>query len=147
MNFEIVEIKDRAKKIGIMRECDDAYTISVVERPFFPELFEKIDKYAVFLAVIGEEGTIAGYSAFYANDEIAHKAFLSLFCIKRDMQRMHLGERLIKASLETARLRGMYEMELEVLRVDNHAIKFYEQYGFELTGKQTDRFLTMKREL
>ena len=147
MRFDIIEIQDRAKKLEIMRECDDAYTISVIGRSFFAELFEKLDRYAVFLGVIADSGENIGYSVLYANDMASRRAFLTLFCIKGNMQRMHLGEALMRESFDAARRRGMTSMALEVLKTDTVPIAFYRRYGFEPTGESSDQFMTMKTAL
>lgn len=147
MRFNIAEVRDRQEKLAIMRECDHAYTLSVLDRPFFPELFEKIDGRAVFLGVYSEAGERAGYSAFYANDAENRQAFLTLFCIRRSMQRMHLGEALMRESLAAAKAHGMTAMALEVLKRDTGAIAFYERFGFRPTGRETEQFVTMRAPL
>ena len=131
MLFEIKTITDRSEKLRVMAECDGAFTISVLGRPYFSELFYKIDKYAVFIAAYTDDFAIAGYSAFYANDLVSKNAFLSLFCVRREMQRMHLGSRLMDISLKQAKENGMERMRLEVLREDEGAIAFYERCGFK----------------
>ena len=147
MDFYIREITDRTEKQRFIEECDDAYTISVINRSFYPELFEKLDNRAIILGVYGETGEIAGYSAFYANDKENKRAFLTLFCIKKSMQRHHLGSQLMEESIKNAKDRGMKTMALEVLKVDKGAIAFYAKNGFDERGPGSDGFICMERLL
>ncbi len=147
MEFYIQELTDRTEKQKFIEECDDAYTISVTGRSFYLELLDKLDKKAVMLGVYSENGEIAGYSAFYANDMENKRAFLTLFCIKKSMQRNHLGSRLIQASINEASTRGMTRMRLEVLEKDIGAINFYTKNGFVIKGYGTENFFIMERQI
>lgn len=147
MLFSIQEITDRAEKQRFLEECDDAYTISVIGRSFYPELFEKLNTKAIILGIYTDTNMTAGYSAFYANDMENQKAFLTLFCIKKTMQRNHLGSLLMQRTLEEAKKRGMTKIGLEVLKEDAGAILFYKHMGFYESGQGHNSFLIMERKI
>lgn len=140
------KIFDRAEKLNIMKECDHAFTISVVGRSFFDTFFDKIDQYAFFWAAFNEKNEVCGYSVFYANNLENKTAFLTLFCIKKNMQHMHLGSRLMNLSIEESRKSGMNKMALEVLQKDEGAIRFYEYCGFRNCGTNNE-YLKMQQEI
>lgn len=138
-------VKDRDEKLKIMKECDCAFTISVIGRALFDELFEKIHNNAIFLGMYNEKSKVVGYSSFYANDEQTKTAFLTLFCIKPNMQHNGRGEILLKKSLEISSELGMKKTRLMVYKADVHAISFYKKCGFYTTGHETSDFIEMER--
>ena len=140
-------ITEGDKKLKIMEVCDDAYTISVIGRPNFQEIFEKIDHHAVFLGAYTEDSEIAGYAAFYANDRVERRAFISLLCVRKEMQRMHLGTALMQEMLNRAKDAGMRSIALDVLQSDEGQIRFYGSCGFEISGEGPTGFWRMERLL
>jgi len=147
MLARIVEIKDRQEKEKFIEECNDAFTISVTGRLYYPELLEKIDKKAVMLGIYEDNGETIGYSAFYANNQETKRAFITLFCIKKSMQRKYFGSHLMAASLDEAKMRGMESVALEVLKQDTGAIEFYQKMGFTEDGPDNGAFIRMNRKL
>ena len=143
MCIEIKEIYDRNEKLRFMKECDDSFTISVIKRPNFESLFNKIDSHAVFLGAYYTDN-IAGYAAFYANNPLTLHAFLTLICVHKQMQRMHIGNQLLQFCVKISRDRGMKTMGLQVLKSDTGAIAFYSKNGFSLEDESKDGFLNMK---
>lgn len=145
MNFSTTIVTDSNEKRRIIETCDDAFTISVTGRSNYEELLAKIDKFAVFLGAYTEAGEIAGYSAFYANDVESRTAFITLFCARKEMQRMHLGSGLMSATIDESRRRGMKLIRLEVLKRDEGAIAFYKRCGFAITGDAGEASYYMAR--
>ena len=142
----IREIRAREEKQKAIGACDAAYTISVTGRECYQALFEKLDRNAVMLGIYGMDGKIAGYAAFYANDTDSRRAYMSLFCIRKPMQRKYLGSALMRTCMQEAKSRGMESMRLEVLNRDSGAIEFYRRMGFTETGRR-DAFIQMEKEL
>ena len=143
---EVRQLTDRAEKMRFMEVCDAAFTISVIGRDSFPELLDKIDRKAIMLGLYTAEEP-AGYAAFYANDREGRKAFLTLFCIRPERQRKHLGSLLMEKCLLVAGEQGMHSMGLEVLVEDDGPIAFYRRMGFEKTGQGKPGFLRMERKV
>ena len=145
MNFTVTIITDPNEKRRIIETCDNAFTISVTGRSNYEKFLAKIDKFAVFLGAYTETKEIAGYSAFYANDKESRTAFITLFCARKEMQRMHLGSGLMDATIEESRRRGMKLIRLEVLKRDEGAIAFYKRCGFAITGEAGEASYYMAR--
>ena len=146
-NIVLKIVTDTTEKRRIMLACDDAFTISVTQRSNFEELFDKIDKNAAFIGAYTRKREIAGYCAIYANNAISRIAYITLFCVRSQMQRMHVGTELMDASIEEAVLRGMNTIKLEVLIVDRGAIEFYKRNGFVITGCAADDSYYMERSI
>lgn len=143
-NFQIQQINDKAEKLQAMEKCDCAFTISVISRDDFFELFDKIHKYAVFLSVKSNDDD-AGYAAIYMNDVKTFTAYITLICISPKYQRHHLGLALMTECFTKAQLAGMKQIKLEVLNQDVNAIKFYEFCGFERVGQASEQSIFMRK--
>ena len=81
-------------------------------------------------------GNLAGFIAFYANDQNTKIAFLSMLCSRQ----RKIGEFLLKQSIERCRDLEMVEYHLEVKKENSKAIALYERYGFFVFGEREDFF-------
>lgn len=134
--LEIQFLNDKKEKLKCIEECDSAYTVSVINRENFAELFRKIDRNAIFLGI--KIGSIyVGYVAFYANDVINYSAYITLICVAKKFQRYHLGSMLMEECIRVSRKAGMKQIRLEVLKRDEHAIAFYKAFGFYIMEEDT----------
>lgn len=131
-----------------MKDCDSAFTISVINRENFDELFRKITAYAVTL-IMTEKSTkeIVGYEAFYANDQKTGRGYITLICIKPEFQRRGLGSGLIDQSFDICRAKGMHTVALEVLKQDRNALNYYRSKGFNITSESDHDSYYMEREV
>ena len=133
VNYKVAQIFSRDEKWEILHQCDKAFEKSVVKNPNFPQLFEKIDAYAEFLAAKATD--VMGYLAMYANNTQTKQAYITLLGVHPDYQRMGVGEALLKACIALALERSMETLCLEVYCDNPKAISFYEKNGFV---KQTE---------
>lgn len=145
-SIQIYEVENREKKLQFMRECDNAFTISVIDRKNFSELFEKINKYAKFLAVEYDQKQV-GYAAVYINNKSNWTAYITLFCISKRYQRLHFGTTLMIECFGIARAAGMTMIKLEVLKQDISTICFYESCGFRYEGNASEQSIYLYRAL
>ena len=119
-----------------MRECDAAYTKSVVNRTDYESLLDKIYSFAKCLIAFAEDtDECAGYVCMYANDHINYRAYITLICVKKVYQGKHIGSSLIRACYRMAINEGMKTIRLEVLCQDTRAIEFYQNMGFTIIDK------------
>lgn len=139
-DYSIRPAADRKEIETALEECDSAYTISVIERKNYKELFEKIVDHAITILVTETENplTIIGYACMYANDLHTKIAYITLFCIKKEYHKLHLGSSLMNYCFETAINNGMNRIKLEVLKQDKGAIAFYEKMGF-VTDQESNK--------
>ena len=62
--------------------------------------------------------------------------------VVQDMQRMHIGSRLLKRCIEVSKKNGMNKIRLEVLHENEKGICFYKKNGFEKKcTEQSDYFI------
>ncbi|MBQ9314991.1 MAG: GNAT family N-acetyltransferase [Clostridia bacterium] len=134
------------QKLLAIRACDSAFTISVINRPNFEELFQKIDTLAEFVIVTSDKSPI-GYAAMYANDLVTKEAFITLIGVNSDYQGEHIGSRLMDNCILLARKNGMNIVRLEVLDVDKGAQAFYRKQGFWEDGRCSRESIYMKKVL
>ncbi len=147
MGIRLTVLEDAEEKRRIMYACDDVFTLSVVGRDDFEILFNKIDKNAVFIGAYTDDGEIAGYCAFYANDLVKKVSYITLFCVHKKMQRMHVGSRLIGECIQYSKDCGMTSVKLEVLKRDTGAIEFYKYNKFVIAGDASDGSYYMVRAI
>ncbi len=87
---------------------------------------------AVFLTALDEEsGRVAGYVGFH---HLADTAYFCNIAVSADFRRMGVGSALMRAVFDYAEKNSVSEITLEVRSSNAGARKFYEGFGFELTG-------------
>lgn len=143
---KIKQIKAKDEKLKYIQICDSAYTISVLKRNDFSELFEKIHQNAIFLG-LEYNSEQAGYVAFYANDIEKKIAFITLICMSTKFQRLHLGSALMERCIQISKELNMEQIKLEVLLRDTVAIGFYKKHGFIQDSVASETSIYMKKKL
>ena len=78
------------------------------------------------------DGKIVGYSC-YGKGEDGSGEVIAIYLL-REAQGAGLGRKLMDVAME--QLAGCSPITLWVLRGNDHAIGFYEHYGFRLTGEE-----------
>lgn len=127
MNIRI--ISDRELKKEIIEKCDTAFIHPLTKRKNYISIFEKIDKYAIFLAAY-EENDAIGYAALYANNFETRIAYITMIGVIEKMQRKQVGSCLMQECIDAAANVGMTQLRLEVADINAKAISFYEYFGF-----------------
>lgn len=87
-----------------------------------------------------------GYVAFYCNDCIGFKSFLSMLVVKDSVRYRGIGSKLLEEAVRTAQEEGMQKMVLEVAKANNAAQKFYRKHGFSVI-KSVKKFCLMEKIL
>ena len=111
-----------------VRCCDGAFMNPVAQRTIYSNLLEKIHQKGKF--IFAYDGNSLGYCAFYANDAEKRTAYISLIAVLPKYQKMHIGTKLLKESLEIMRTYGMEHCMLEVRKNNKNAIQFYKKNQF-----------------
>ena len=134
------------EKLQAICLCGDAFAIPVQERAGFSEYFQKIDNFACFL-IARKETEIAGFSAFYMNDQESKTAFVTLIAVAPHMQGQNIGTLLLEESEKLARENGMRRMFLKVRSENLKAIRFYEKQGYTIEFQEDEAYLSGSKEL
>lgn len=87
---------------------------------------------------------LVGCLAFYANDHINKKAFISFIGIKNTHRDKGLGMILLTSSMLYLKKNNFNEYGLEVIKKNENAIKFYLNQGFIKKEDRIDRIFMVK---
>lgn len=102
METAIEIVTDTQIKRKIVGICDKAFMHGITIRKNYEEIFQKIDQNAVFIAAVIDKNYV-GYAALYANNHESRIAYISMIGVVQDMQRMHIGSRLLKRCIEVSK--------------------------------------------
>lgn len=146
MNLYKITIIDLPQnKHKIIESCDMAFSSPVSKRENYSELFEKIDKNAIFIAAYDEEPM--GYAAIYANNKETRTAYITLIAVKPEFQGRKIGRALMEACEKVSNENEMKCIMLEVAKSNLKAIRFYEKCGFEVCMPEKESSLYMRKEI
>lgn len=109
------------------------------------KLAEKFSVSAVFQVLRGGGSRNIGYGAFYCNDHVEFKAFLSMLVIKDSARHRGAGSKLLGEAVKTAKREGMYTMALEVAKANDTAHRFYRKHGFLVVEDRKESYLMEKK--
>lgn len=140
----IEQAKNQFEIDCIIKECDKAFRNPIAKRKIYSDLLPKLSQKGICMMAYCKE--VMGYCAFYANDYVGKKAYISLLAVKQKYQGMHIGSHLLNKCMEMARSYGMTACMLEVDKNNSFAIEFYGRKGFALIEERVDSLL-MRIEL
>jgi ribosomal-protein-alanine N-acetyltransferase len=83
---------------------------------------------------------LAGFVAFYCNDESKDMSFITLVLLDLEYRKIGLASSLIKYTLEFCKLKGFNRCGLEVKKENYLAIRLYEKIGFEVQEDLGSKF-------
>lgn len=145
MIMRILVIQDKNEKRKFIEVVDNVFPRGLVNSDSYEEIFEKIDKNALFIGAYSDEKPV-GYAAIYANDTSSKTAFITKIGVLDYMQGKHIGSGLMNKCIEESKANGMDFIRLEVHNTNTKAIEFYHYCGFEYEKKCSDvsTYLIMK---
>jgi ribosomal protein S18 acetylase RimI-like enzyme len=104
----------------------------------------------LYLAKLGEEaeimsdsipGRCRGFVAFYGNDLVAKKAYITLVLVDPRDRGQGLGKALVASVLDVAKHRGFRSCGLEVTKSNEVAYAMYLSLGFRVAEVRDRRYL------
>jgi ribosomal protein S18 acetylase RimI-like enzyme len=112
------------------------------------DLNEYIEKLFVNAKIITvhENGALNGFIAYYKNDIINKNAFLTLILVDKQISKKGIGSFLIESAISDLKINDFDYFNLEVLKSNSSAIKFYEKYGFKIISDKNN-FWAMNLDL
>jgi ribosomal protein S18 acetylase RimI-like enzyme len=112
-------------------ELSDAWTKPPLsQRVGLSAFAEKILSNGVAVLAVAEGDIDAGLAAFYCNDLLRHRAYLTHLAVGPAYRGHGLGKALINYATKYSRSMGMRLMELEVYRDNETAKRLYRSCGF-----------------
>ncbi len=106
-------------------------------------LADKYSNYANTI-VIKYDDQIIGLCAYYSNDRVQRKAFISMLVIEGCKQHKGYGEMLLSEVIRRCINQNMKQLMLEVSNNNIRAIQIYEKIGFRLLEKRNDSLIYMQ---
>ena len=131
---EILLINKQEKIEGILLELkDDLHNKDITEKNL-KDLAEKFADSAVFLVLQKDKKQVLGFIAFYCNDYVNYKAFISMIAVKNQYHHKGWGTKLLEEAIKISQNEGMKTLSLEVAK------GFLQKTGI-FTGKRRKEFL------
>lgn len=110
---------------------------------FQKEMAQKFAKNATFRVVMCAE-EIAGFVAFYVNNQVDKIAYISMIAVKEKFRKQGIGGLLLKECEKVSKLNAMKKINLEVLLDNISAIDFYKRNGFKCIENRKTTLLMSK---
>lgn len=114
----------------ILKFSDDIFNRNLNNETFLRDISKKYSDCATVVTIKNETETM-GYAAYYKNDIVNKKAFLSMIIVGRKFQGFGFGQKLLDYVIHDSRKSGMQILSLEVNKSNYAALKFYSKNGFE----------------
>lgn len=97
------------------------------------------------VAVVGNR--IVGVASLHFRDGPArHRAEVRIF-LNKEFRQLGVGSRVLQGLIETARRRGLYQLEVEIVSDHSHLIKAFRNLGFETSAVFEDYFMMPDGEM
>lgn len=125
----------------LLDHFDDSSDTPLHEGLDFISYSEKLSKYALFILIL-ENDKMMAFLSYYLNDEGCF-AYVPQVVVHREGRHKGLGHKMFVALEES--LNSNYEtIQLEVLKSNHNARKFYEREGFTYKEERNERILLVK---
>lgn len=138
-----MDIEVRAFKMDDLPDLVEIWNDVVLEGESFPqrEPMDDLNARAFFLGqsrtlAACVDGCVVGLAIVHPNNvgRCGHVANAS-YAVREGMRGQHIGERLVKASIESARQLGFRILQFNAVVCNNErAIRLYERLGFQKAG-------------
>ena len=94
-----------------------------------------------------EAGVLVGFVAFYCNDYLTKRAFITLVLVAESGRGKGIANNLLSSALSIMKARSFATCELEVKENNINAIALYNKLGFKLASKKADKNLILQVSL
>lgn len=124
------------KQSNILDIYDSLVEVSSLYDPPLIEVVGDLNAHAIKLAktaevYIAKDNSPIGFIAFYCNNEANKVGYITQIGVKKETQSSGIGKRLMNVAYSTCKEKGMKIIRLEVSKLNNKAIRFYEKEGFK----------------
>lgn len=137
--LEFCKEKDKYNILNYIEKENNSFPISMSSRVNLEEFVNKIFKFGK-VYVLKKNDIIVGLIAFYANDYINRRAYLTYICVNKENRDKKFGLKLMNKMYDECKACGMKKIRLSTNINNVIAQKFYEKIGYKKT-KQVDEIL------
>ena len=133
--MEVIQCKTFEQIHEVLTYCaGDLYNKKLNNKEFIRDISNKYYKNGVVFESTVED-QIAGMIAFYCNNIIDKKAFLSMIVVKVEYQGKGVGDALLNQMEKECSRSGMRNVVLEVDSTNKNAQGFYLVHGYQIIKK------------
>lgn len=125
---------------GVMEVENDAFVTPWSEQSFINELTRN---YFAHYLVARHAGRVVGYAGMWL---ILNEAHVTNVAVHSSCRGLGVGERLMKALIETAKEEGATRMTLEVRITNAAAQSLYQKLGFKACGIRPGYYIDTKED-
>ena len=123
-------IRDKSRLEKYLRLSDTWMAPALSQRKDLSQFAEKILRHGVAAIAVQANGTDVGMVAFYCNDVIRGRAYITHLAVDPEYRRCGLGKILTEYAMRYSQSRGMNSIALEVGRSNESAKRLYASCGF-----------------
>src|SRR6266851_8683038 len=123
-------IRDKSRLEKYLRLSDTWMAPALSQRKDLSQFAEKILRHGVAAIAVQANGTDVGMVAFYCNDVIRGRAYITHLAVDPEYRRCGLGKKLTEYAIQYSQSRGMNSIALEVGRSNESAKRLYASCGF-----------------
>lgn len=131
--WEIVQDQSESRIFGFLRNVDCDFCPPLSSRVDLAEYAKKLSLCATNLFAISR-GVDVGHVAFYSNDLINKRAFLSSVSLKKEVRGSGLALYLLEEVFSRCKSDGAGSVYLKVDERNARAVEFYRKNGFKFCG-------------
>lgn len=121
--------------------------VQSLDTEFVPPLssFVSIPEYCAKLESLGQVylasrfDTVLGVIAFYCNDMVTYRSYISYCAVRSEGRRLGIGLQLVLAAIEHAQLCSMKEIHVRTWKGNKAALRMYQRAGFLVRAEKLDR--------
>lgn len=131
----------KEKVLNILEYFDDSFEIPLHTGLDFTSYSKKLSNFAQFV-IAYEDEIMIGFISYYLNDE-KNFVYIPLTCVHKNWRHKKIGHSLFE-SLYNSLKKDYRTIDLEVLKNNENARRFYEREGFSEVEDHKERLLLRK---
>jgi len=136
--FLAIGLAKRSDAIDISRLSRECIEFGLPQRYTPRRILKSIETDNKNVIVARLHNTFAGFGIMTYYDETAN---LDLLAVKRRYQRNGIGTDLLRWLEKVALTAGIYDINVQVRKINRSAIRFYEAVGFEIYAEKAGYYL------
>ncbi len=146
-NIHHTRIDNISECLNILQEFSDCLaSLQNSSESGLQAFAKKFIEYGNFVITTNNHNEKMGFIAYYANDNVNKKAFISMIAVHPQYREKHVGSSLIDYCFSDCICKGMTSISLEVAKNNLTALYFYTKKGFIKTAEKTITTFFLKKK-
>lgn len=133
-------LKQTSSETYFMARYEDEITLTVdAEKEILTAILSDPERIMISAYIDGKLIANCGFSRIAPFERAKHRAEFGMSIIK-EFWNVGIGSLLLSTLIESAKIAGYEQLELEVVAENERAVTLYEKFGFELFGTRKNTF-------